>query len=770
MSAPSSAGEMPGIAIALLEQVHQVKKDWDEGAPPDAATAVRQRPELAADKAAVLDLAVEEYFRRRDAGEEVDAAELADRFPTYRTSIFRVLCTQDLLSDLTGPLPLEPVHWPGPGDQVGDLTLVRELGRGTFARAFLATESSTGGRPVVVKLSLGGDAEAHTLGRLNHLHVVPILSCRRDPESCLTAVCMPFLGSATLEDVLDFIGRSSPPSARVILEAVRSTARPGDPEVEGAEAHPRLLRGRYAEGVLHLGLQLAEALAFLHVRGISHQDLKPTNVLLGPDGCPRLLDFNLALDAGSGRERLGGTLPYMAPEQVRAWLGTDRQSRRPGDKEKVVASGSLSPGLPLSLSLSVGLGDVYALGVILYELLTGRHPFGPVAPRPPDETEAAQLLARQAAGAPPLQVPGLDAPVRRLLERCLALEPTQRPTSAELAAGLRTFFSAIRRLRRWTVRHRVALVSAAVLLPLAAVGFGRLQPSPYEAGRTAFRAGHYEEAERHFSEALAADPNDARSRLARGCTRLKRSLELTGLPESDMLKAAMDDFQPTGAVGWEYRAYCDARRQDPRAAIAWADEAEKAGRRTTALLNNRAACRLERYDLDAAQRDLAAIDARDRDLAAVCYNRVLLALKRCRSLPAPLLPDGLLDDVQRLLESGQTDRHVHLWTAHAFAWAAQDQGYRIAALQAVVPWGGSIAPLAAALAAGREDYAHKALKQLRLAVEAGIDSQKLGAISLYFPPLSAQPQYQALQRLPALDQVPPDRHVQLIDPVTDLPE
>ncbi len=97
--------------------------------------------------------------------------------------------------------------------------------------------------------------------------------------------------------------------------------------------------------------RLADGLAHAHARGILHRDMKPANILLADDGRPMLLDFNLAedlkLEGDAGA--IGGTLPYMAPEHLEAFHG----GARPVDARS----------------------DVYGLGVILFELLTGRPPF-----------------------------------------------------------------------------------------------------------------------------------------------------------------------------------------------------------------------------------------------------------------------------------------------------------------------------------------------------------------------------------------------------------
>src|SRR5207253_10601572 len=129
-----------------------------------------------------------------------------------------------------------------------------------------------------------------------------------------------------------------------------------------------LLRGgTYVEGIVHLAAQVADALEYSHSQGVFHLDLKPSNVLLTPSGRPMLLDFNLAKDRECRGQLLGGTLPYMAPEQLRATA--DKASR---ERER-----------PEEADLD-GRADVFALGVLLYELLAGQHPFGPVSLKEPE--------------------------------------------------------------------------------------------------------------------------------------------------------------------------------------------------------------------------------------------------------------------------------------------------------------------------------------------------------------------------------------------------
>ena len=159
--------------------------------------------------------------------------------------------------------------------------------------------------------------------------------------------------------------------------------------------------------VITIGVQLADALEFVHQRGIVHRDLKPENILIGPDKHVTLTDFGIALKLASRRLTLShlsnavGTPDYMAPEQVRGERGDART-------------------------------DIYALGCVLYELLTGNVPY------PADEALAA--MQRKVLTDPPLvrRLRGDVPPSLEAIEyRALRRRPEERyPSMAALSHDL----------------------------------------------------------------------------------------------------------------------------------------------------------------------------------------------------------------------------------------------------------------------------------------------------------------------------------------------
>ena len=458
-----------------------------------------------------LENALDEYCVLREQDRSLTVSRFCDRYPSYRLSLRRLI---DVYDAMEGQPTLDDENWPELFSEFLGYQILHELGVGAIARVYLATEAALGGRLVAIKVAQEGGYEAETLGKLTHPNIVPVFSVKHDEETDMTAVCMPYHGSATLADLLEigFQHGAPPTSARVILDAAREREQIVDfVESVSDSRHIDLVlsRGNYVDAVVRLGIQMAEALAYTHERGILHRDLKPSNVLLTPDGVPMLLDFNLASDIAAGAQRLGGTLPYMPPEQIRDVHLQPFEAELAGDPRS----------------------DIFSLGVILYELLTGKLPFGdPPACAAPRQAAEEFLAAQQQVPRSVRDLnPTVSSELARLLHNCLALEPSQRPASAaDLVGELKKYFSPRRRVRRWTSCHR-GLVATFVLLFLstASTAIWHVATRPpfdirqYIAGADDFHRERLQDALEHFSAALKVNPDSDAYLTAHGVTKLR---------------------------------------------------------------------------------------------------------------------------------------------------------------------------------------------------------------------------------------------------------
>ena len=172
--------------------------------------------------------------------------------------------------------------------------------------------------------------------------------------------------------------------------------------LEGSTLRQRLASGSPGyQSVLRTGLAIADALIEAHGAGVLHRDLKPENIMLPPDGRLRVLDFGLATARGSDDRRILGTPHYMAPER---W----------------------EPGEPAEAA------DIWSLGLILYELCSGQHPY------PQAVTPAIALAVCDPAPVPPLpNAAELPADLVAVIADCLEKTPEKRPSALIVATRLR---------------------------------------------------------------------------------------------------------------------------------------------------------------------------------------------------------------------------------------------------------------------------------------------------------------------------------------------
>ena len=285
-------------------------------------------------EAGAIDRVIADYMRRLDRGESVDRDEWIGAYPELADELRAYFDDLDEVEQFAGSTlgwggaPVESADLPNADAaapaQLADYALIRELGRGGMGVVYLARQAGLN-RLVCVKLLLSGPwageaevqrflREAEAAASLRHPNIVGIHELGQVDGRHFFA--MEYVEGHTLAELV----------------------RDGPLPAERAAGYVR---------------EIAEAVEHAHRQGVLHRDLKPSNVLIDADDRPRITDFGLArrLDAPPGGSltttgAIVGTPAYMPPEQ------------------SAPASGAIGPR-----------SDVYAMGAVLYELITGRPPF-----------------------------------------------------------------------------------------------------------------------------------------------------------------------------------------------------------------------------------------------------------------------------------------------------------------------------------------------------------------------------------------------------------
>lgn len=255
--------------------------------------------------------------------------------------------------------------------------LRERLGAGGFGAVYRAYQSTVG-REVAIKVILPSvanhpdfirrfETEAQVIARLEHLHIVPLYDYWRDPEGAY--LVMRWLKGGSLRDALEN-GAFDLNSTLLLMD------------------------------------QITSALDAAHRNGIIHRDLKPANILLDEDGNAYLADFGIAKDltntrgSNTAEDVIVGSLDYISPEQARSEPVTSRT-------------------------------DIYSLGVVLYEALTGHHPF-------PNLTPVERLYHHLNDPLPIIDNPMIPPQVNEVIQKATAKNPAHRyADSLEFAAAFR---------------------------------------------------------------------------------------------------------------------------------------------------------------------------------------------------------------------------------------------------------------------------------------------------------------------------------------------
>ncbi|MHC4609059.1 MAG: tetratricopeptide repeat protein, partial [Planctomycetota bacterium] len=330
-------------------------------------------------------------------------------------------------------------------DQIGGYRIIREIGRGGMGVVYEA-EQQEPRRYVALKVIRGRyrvgehhrklfQREIDTLARLKHPGIATIFEAGHTDDG-QHFFAMELVQGASLAEYVPGQGTDS----------------------LGA---PSALRER-----LRLFCRICEAVNHAHQHGVVHRDLKPSNVVVNESGVPKVLDFGLAriTDAdvtvattATETGQLVGTLPYMSPEQIRGNLD-DINIR----------------------------SDIYSLGVILYELTTGRRPYELGVCRSSGLLEAARIICEDAPTAPRALDRALRGDLETIILKALEKEPARRyQSAAALADDVERYLSGhpivarppstLYQLRRLAARHKLPTALGVALFLLAitfAVVFG----------------------------------------------------------------------------------------------------------------------------------------------------------------------------------------------------------------------------------------------------------------------------------------------------------
>ncbi|MGW4846279.1 serine/threonine-protein kinase [Nocardia brasiliensis] len=402
-----------GRAAELGKRIAEYRKEFPE---------VEQSSDLA-------DLVCAEFSARRRHA-PLPVAEFIAEYPEFADEIRERLAAFDL-DDKTADFgaaesaaAVAALAELAPGRRIDDFDLLTDLGSGVLGRVFLARQRSMQ-RLVAVRLSAGRARAPQTMAQLDHAHIVRVFDQRVLLDAATPRlVYMQYLPGGTAVGVLEQRRRDPESDGGALLLRAVDGAMEAKGEIRPSDSSVRaeIAALSWPETVAWVGRRLADALDHAAHLGVLHHDIKPANVLFTAEGVPKLADFALresgaTAGATNHTELEADSLRYRSPEQLARLL--DPAEPAPGTRS-----------------------DLYSLGLLLWEMLTGAHPFDdqPQAAEARPDALARMLEARR-AGIPDsalAQLPAdTPAALRRVLLDCLRAEPKRRwRNGAELAGQL----------------------------------------------------------------------------------------------------------------------------------------------------------------------------------------------------------------------------------------------------------------------------------------------------------------------------------------------
>jgi WD40 repeat protein len=462
------------LASRLLDEQ---RARWAAGEPAAVEDYLRQYPQLHKDPEVVVDLIYQEVLLQKKKGQVLRLSDCIRRFPQYEAQLRDQFELDEVLGSPSLRIPLPITRKASPSSVVGGTgertrvwpiipgyEIQGELGCGGMGVVYLAYDPRLK-RQVAIKVIRGGsvarkdelarfDTEAEAIARLQHPSI------------------------AHVYEVGEYRG-----GPYLVLEYLQGGSL--DQKLAGKPQPPRAAAG--------LVQTLARAIHHAHERGIVHRDLKPGNVLLTSDGTPKISDFGLAklLEGEVGLTTSGiplGTASYMPPEQVRA------------------ETNQVGPA-----------ADVYALGAILYEMLTGRPPF----PGASAAETMLQVLTEEPV-APRCLQPRAPRDLETICLKCLEKKPARRYASAQaLGDDLARFLAgepiearpigAWERAMKWARRRPAVAALTALTVGITFFAFGMVTWQWQEAER----ARRYAETAQEQTEAARTEEAQQRQRYQR---------------------------------------------------------------------------------------------------------------------------------------------------------------------------------------------------------------------------------------------------------------